>query len=232
MRVCSVMQPTYFPWAGYFNLIAKSDFFIFLDDAQFQKNSWHNRNRLLVNQKVHWLTVPVRHKALGQSIKDTEVDLTQHWRTKHSKLLKNNYSRHPFSKEVLDICNLIEMDDSEYLAELNIKLISWLLKKLNINTQILLSSAMDVKGKRTTRLIDLIKQLPVDCYLSPKGSAAYLEEDSFNDRSDVNLIYQEYSPEPYLQYRHKIFESHLSIIDVVANIGFSETSQYILTIKK
>ena len=46
---CSIMQPHFLPWIGYFNLISQSEKFIFLDDAQFSKNSWHNRNRILNN---------------------------------------------------------------------------------------------------------------------------------------------------------------------------------------
>ena len=72
---CAIMQPTYLPWPGYFNLISKADVFVFLDDAQFQKNSWHNRNRILVENKPHWITVPVKHKSLDQKINETEIEI-------------------------------------------------------------------------------------------------------------------------------------------------------------
>ena len=76
------MQPTYLPWPGYFNLILKSDSFIFLDDAQFQKNSWHNRNRILVSQKPHWITVPVKHNSLDQKISETKIVSSHSWAKK------------------------------------------------------------------------------------------------------------------------------------------------------
>lgn len=220
------MQPTYLPWAGYFNLIAKADIFVFLDDAQFQKNSWHNRNRVLVNHEPHWITVPVKHKALAQTIKETEIDSTKHWRKKHSKLLQNVYGRHPFAKDILDICAVIEQDNTSHLSELNIKLIHWFLEKLNIETEIFLSSTMGIEGKRTARLIELLEQLRVHCYISPKGAMDYLEEDGFDNQSTINLVYQEFNPAPYMQ--HQSFESHLSIVDVVANVGWEATRQYVL----
>ena len=65
---CAIMQPTFLPWAGYFNLIAEVDTFVFLDDAQLQKNSWHNRNQILLNHKKHWISVPVKRSNLGQTI--------------------------------------------------------------------------------------------------------------------------------------------------------------------
>jgi len=221
------MQPTYLPWAGYFNLIAKADVFVFLDDAQFQKNSWHNRNRLLVNHSPYWITVPVHRKALAQSIKDTEINTTQRWRKKHINLLKQVYSKHPFAKDVLDLCSVIEQDNITHLAELNIILIQWLLRKLNIQTEIFVSSAIGIQGKRTTRIIELLKQLQADCYLSPKGAMEYLEEDGFADQTAINLVYQEFNPAPYPQHHHQPFESQLSIVDVAANIGWEATKQYI-----
>jgi len=221
------MQPTYLPWAGYFNLIVKADVFVFLDDAQFQKNSWHNRNRLLVNHAPHWITVPVKHKVLAQSIKETEIDTTQQWRKKHCKLIQQVYSKHPFAKDVLDICSVIEQDNIAHLAELNINLIQWLLEKLNIQTEIVVSSAMGIEGKRTTRLIELLKQLQADCYLSPKGAMEYLEEDDFAGQTAINLVYQKFNPAPYPQHQHQPFESQLSIVDIAANIGWEATKQYI-----
>ena len=57
----AVMQPTYLPWSGYFNLIANVKDFVFLDDVQFSKSSWHNRNRINEFGDVKWITVPVSH---------------------------------------------------------------------------------------------------------------------------------------------------------------------------
>ncbi|MEI8087954.1 MAG: WbqC family protein, partial [Paludibacter sp.] len=175
--ICAIMQPTYLPWAGYFNLIAQADVFVFLDDAQFQKNSWHNRNRLLVNHVPHWITVPVKRNFLGQRINETEIDSTQNWRVKQSKLLQQTYSKHPFPKDVQSICSVIEQNAIEHLAEFNIFLIRWVLNQLDIQTEIQLSSEMSVEGKRTDRLIELLQQVHADCYLSPKGAMDYLEKD-------------------------------------------------------
>jgi hypothetical protein len=57
--MCAIMQPTYFPWAGYFSLLGMVDVFVFLDDVQFVRGSWQNRNRVLVAGEEHWITFPV-----------------------------------------------------------------------------------------------------------------------------------------------------------------------------
>ena len=226
--ICAIMQPTYLPWAGYFNLIAKVDIFIFLDDAQLQKNSWHNRNRILVNYVPHWITVPVKRNFLAQTIKETEIDSSQNWRIKQSKLLQQTYRMHPFAKDVLSICPLIERSEITHLAELNMFLIRWVSNQLNIQTQFRLSSEMVVEGKRTDRLIQLLNKLHANEYLSPKGALDYLEADGFRCQTAIRLLYQDFNPAPYAQHKHSSFESHLSIIDVIANLGWEATKKYVL----
>ena len=100
---CAIMQPTYFPWAGYFNLISRVDAFVFLDDVQFMRQSWHNRNRVLLGGVPHWLTVPVERVSLECRIDEVEVDDKHRWRDKHVKLLRNVYSKHPHGKDLLSV---------------------------------------------------------------------------------------------------------------------------------
>ena len=73
------MQPTYMPWAGYFNLMARVDMFVYLDDAQYERSSWQNRNRVLVRGTPTWLSVPVVRGFLGASINQVVVDETLQW---------------------------------------------------------------------------------------------------------------------------------------------------------
>ena len=60
--IVSIMQPTYLPWIGYFDLIAKADIFVFLDDVQFSRRSWQQRNRVLLDGKEMMLTIPTKNK--------------------------------------------------------------------------------------------------------------------------------------------------------------------------
>ena len=89
-----VMQPSFLPWAGYFNLMARADDFVFLDDVQLEKQSWQTRNRWLIGGQVHWITVPVRHSHLAQTIAETEVVDTSHWRAKLARGFAQHYGRH------------------------------------------------------------------------------------------------------------------------------------------
>lgn len=224
---CAIMQPTFLPWAGFFNLISDVDIFVFLDDAQLQKNSWHNRNRILVNQSAHWISVPVKREKLSQTIAETKLDDSQRWRSKHVKLLQQVYSKHPFSKDILELCEILQKDDSSHLAELNIRLIRWFLLKLEIPTTTFLSSDLNIEGKRTERIIDILKKLKASSYFSPKGAEEYLDEDGFLEQKVIKLEVQNFESLPYYQHKKHEFESYLSIVDVLANLGWPATKKYI-----
>lgn len=221
------MQPTYLPWSGYFNLILKSDHFVFLDDAQYQKNSWHNRNRVLINGAPHWITVPVRKESLAQSIHDTLVDDAQNWRNKHIRLLSQNYAKHPFASELQELYSIIKDETLVSLSDLNIAIILWACKKLDLKTQVHRSSELGITGQRTERIISMLTFLKADEYLSPIGASEYLSEDAFTEQCSSRLSFQNFTPKEYPQLKSDTYVSHLSLVDVLANIGWEELKAYI-----
>ena len=141
--------------------------------------------------------------------------------------MRQTYSKHPFSDEILPVCDIIENYDFQNLADLNICLIKWVMMKLNIKTKCFLSSELNILGKRTDRIIKILQKLNADIYLSPQGSAEYLDLDGFSDKTSMKLTFQSFEPKIYKQFRQDKFESHLSIIDVVANLGWKNTKKYI-----
>src|SRR5437870_5440085 len=99
---CVIMQPTYLPWSGYFNLMSQATVFVFLDDVQYERSSWQNRNRVLVNGAPHLITVPALRLSLNQSIRTVQVDDKHPWRSKHISLLEQTYAKHPYASEMLE----------------------------------------------------------------------------------------------------------------------------------
>jgi len=89
-----VMQPTYLPWMGLFDLIDQADVFVFYDTVQFEKQSWQQRNRIRTPGGPQWLTVPV-YQSLGQPITDVRINNTARWRHKHWQSLVTYYRRAP-----------------------------------------------------------------------------------------------------------------------------------------
>ena len=224
---CAIMQPTFLPWAGYFNLMASVDVFVFLDDAQYQKSSWHNRNRVPVNDVPHWLTVPVQHQALSQSILDTVIDPQPVWRQKMLRQLTQLYAKHPYRSELESFTALIADTAYTSLAELNIALITMVAGKLGLSCKLRRSSAMNCAGIRTERVLAILAEVGATAYLSPQGAKDYLTEDGFSLQNKFTLSYQEFMANAYPQLKSSQFIEKLSIVDVVMNIGWDATAQYV-----
>jgi len=220
------MQPTYLPWAGYFNLISQADIFVFLDDVQYERRSWQSRNRILLNNQPYFLSVPVHSLSLSQLINTIKIDEIRNWRTKHFKTIEQTYSKHPYHKEILIILQCLLDKSLQNLSELNIYLIQTLSKHLGLTTNFLRASDLNIGGKRSEHILKICEYLNCNEYLSPIGSKEYLLEDKVFEQSKIKLLFQEYEPMPYPQLKCPNFISHLSIIDVVANIGWQRALEY------
>lgn len=216
--VTVIMQPTYLPWMGYFDLIDQSEHFIFLDTVQFTKQSWQQRNRIKTPQGVNWLTVPVR-QSLGQRILDVKVADPSALRKKHWTSITSNYGRCPHFEMVAAALEPIYLSGLEGLAELNIALIRALADLLTITTKIIRSSEMPVSVKqREGLLVELCCTVGADVYLSPPGSSAYLRSDrEFRERG-MSVAFQHFEHPVYPQ-RFGEFVPYLSVIDLLMNVG-------------
>ena len=91
-KILASIQPAYLPWLPYFKRIELADVFIILDNVQFVKNSFHNRNYITSNDQLIRLTVPVIHK-FGQKIFEVKIDNSKNWREKHWKSILQSYSK-------------------------------------------------------------------------------------------------------------------------------------------
>jgi hypothetical protein len=223
------MQPTYLPWAGYFNLISAAKHFVFLDDVQFEKSSWQNRNRLLLDGAAKYISVPTQRRSLAQLLNDIATDEQQNWRRKHIAMIQQIYGRHPFGKDVIALVSTHLADKSaNLLSDINISIIQSCSERLEIDVEMHRASDLNIEGLRSERLISISRHFGCMTYLSPIGAREYLELDgSFASSSPIELKYQEYSPQRYPQHRFEGWVSHLSIIDVVANIGWNAAAKYV-----
>lgn len=227
IKRCVIMQPTYLPWAGYFNLIARSDCFVFLDDVQFEKQSWQNRNRILQKDTIHWLTVPVKRVHLSDLIHEIRIDEQKDWRRKHIELLRHSYGKHPHGKMAIDLVEGVLIGSSGLLSQLNREFILATCELLGLKRKFFLSSELGVDGARSERLSSICNALGCDTYLSPVGATEYLRQDGVFHESIINLEFQDFESTPYTQSGHKGFVSHLSIVDVLANAGVKQTYDYV-----
>jgi hypothetical protein len=222
-----VMQPTFLPWAGYFNLISRADIFVFLDNVQLEKQSWQTRNRLLLNGKSTWISLPIKHINLDQTIMETEPMQEQRWFRKTFESFHHSYKAHDHYSEALEILRLLEKCSNMKLSILNETIIVYVAEKLGIKTKFYRNSDLDSGNDRSERLTSLCAHFNAKEYLSPVGSREYLHKDGFIEKTTSKLRLQEFTPAIYNQKGTSEFISHLSIVDVVANLGWETTRKYI-----
>ncbi len=218
--IVSIHQPQYWPWLGYFDKIDKSDVFILLDNVQFKKNEWQNRNRIRTATGWQWLTVPVMHN-FGQKISEVRINNQTNWRQKHFKSIVLNYCKAPFLDEFMDLLNSLYTQEWEYLVQLNIEIILRVVEILGIKTKIVRASDYAVSSRRTQRLVDLCKLLGADTYLSGVSGPDYMDMSLFKE-NNINVIVQDYNHPVYTQVFGKANEGFLpcmSIIDLLLNCG-------------
>lgn len=228
-KILSLMQPTYFPWLGYFNLINKSDIFVIYDTVQLTKRSWQVRNKIKNNDKELYLTIPIRKTQCRDDllINQAEIDYNINWISKHLNSIKHSYLKSPYFDEIYPILENRLLSKPKYLTDITISLILDFIKILDINTQIILSKDIDYTGKKDEALISICKSLNSNTYMSVKGSQNYiLEGENLFEKNNIDLIWHEYQHPIYNQVG-KNFISHLGIIDVLFNIGPDETKKII-----
>ena len=120
MKKIAILQSNYIPWKGYFDLIAAVDEFILYDTVQFTNRDWRNRNKIKTHLGIKWITIPVKHIARSQRIKDTQVSDSL-WAKKHWLSLKASYARAKHFKQYQDIFEHLYQIVAEeiYLSQIN-----------------------------------------------------------------------------------------------------------------
>lgn len=215
MTILAAHQPAYVPWLGFFDKMDQADVFVLLDDVQFEKNEWQNRNRIKGPAGAQWITVPVRHK-FPQSIAEVEISENEPWRRRHLRALETNYGKATcFDTEMPPFAELLERAWT-HLAPLNIASIRRLAGRLGIDSDLRLSSELRARAHPTLRLVDLCGELGADTYLSGSGGD-YLDRGAF-DEAGIALRFQAFAHPTYTQL-HGQFQPRMSVLDLLMNCG-------------
>jgi hypothetical protein len=218
-KCVAIVQSSYIPWKGYFDLIRAADEFILLDDVQFTKRDWRSRNRIKTKDGLCWLTIPVRSKGkYQQRIMDTTIS-DPAWSERHWQTIHGAYARAPF----FDACAprlraVYEKPPSDRLSEINRSLIETVCQMLEITTPITWSSEYHPREGRNERLVDLCLKAGATDYLSGPSARGYVDETVFADAGiAVHFVdysgYREY-PQPYPPFEHAV-----SVLDLLFCTG-------------
>jgi len=220
-RTAVIAQPTFLPWSGWFDLADQADVLIILDDVGFSKQSWQQRNRIRTPEGLSYLTVPVLTSGrLGQRIAETQLANTS-FAEKMLRTVRQNYVRAPHFARYFDefAQRLHQGALTGRLPELNRGLIDWLAGILGMRTPRVLSSELQVEGRRGAHVALLCERVGANRYLSPAGAEEYLLEDraEFDGRS-IRVELHEYAHPVYRQC-FEPFVPFASALDLVLNEG-------------
>lgn len=215
--IVAIHQPQYLPWIGYFHKMLKADAFCYLDNVQYKKNEWQNRNRIKTSRGWQWLTVPVEYR-FPQRINEVRINNSTAWGRKHLQALTTNYGRAPYFGDLIEFFEKVYRRRWASLSELNIHMTEFIRKKLALaDKPTVLASQLDLCEDPTGRLIAICKTLGADAYLAGPDGAKYMELDKFRD-SGLKVITQVFRPPNYPQ-RFGGFEPCLSAVDLLFNCG-------------
>lgn len=200
--LCAIHQPNFFPWLGYFDKIRRADVFVFLDDVQYPRSgsggmgSWTNRVRIAIGGEGQWIRCPVKRAPLETPIRDIVIDDGQPWRAKLTRTIEQNYRRAPGFAGVQGW--LVALIDAPYagLAEFNIAAIEEIAARLGLARRFVRQSTLPHEGSGTDLLISLTRAAGCDAYLAGGGAGGYQEDEKFA-AAGVQLVYQNFTPEPY-----------------------------------
>lgn len=219
-KIVSIIQSSYIPWRGYFDIIDQSDCFILLDDVQYTKRDWRNRNKIPTPQGEKWLSVPVQVKGkYFQKICEVEVSDAA-WYKSHWGIIENNYRKAPFFKDHQAFVRDLFMGATQsHLSGINHHLLSGLCDWLGIDTPLTWSMDYDVDEEDATeRLVQLCVKEGATTYISGPAAKSYLDESSFN-RHGIEVRFFDYgTPTPYPQIQ-ETFSPFVSIVDMIFMCG-------------
>ncbi|MCX7642081.1 MAG: WbqC family protein [Elusimicrobiales bacterium] len=216
--IVAAHQIHFMPGLRYFSKMSNCDIFVYLDDVQFVKREFQNRNRIRTASGWQYLTVPVITKSrYYQTIKDVEINNTFNWRIEHLKAIETNYKKAKFFDVYFPKIKEIYDKEYRYLIDISLSLINFFRKELSLNTKTIFSSSLNINSKSTQRLVDICLKIGGNVYLSGVGAKEYLNVRMFESKN-IKVIWQDFKVKEYKQVFDG-FISDMSILDLLLNCG-------------
>lgn len=217
--ILAAHQLHYLPWLRYFHKILLCDVFLVLDDVQYTKNGWQNRNKIKTDRGTAYLTVPVRAH-MGDRICDVPI-ADKGFAEKHARTLKQYYRKAPFFETCfyrLSPCYEEPVPDT--LAAMSRSMLSLWLELLGITTPVYFSSELGLQQTQTFRLIEACRRLGADAYLTGAHAlGAYLDQQAFRE-AGIRLLVQKWEAPVYRQlFAEAGFVPDLAVVDLLMNEG-------------
>ena len=214
----AILQSNYIPWRGYFDIILRSDVFVFYDIVQYTKNDWRNRNIIKTPNGTQWLTIPVLQTHFEQTVHETQV-ANDRWRQKHWRTLCQNYGKAACFEQLEPQIRTLYLNSGHcFLSEINRTFICAICGILGINTRFVDARELVLPEGRTERLVSICQQFGARKYLTGPAAAEYLDTAAFA-AAGVDILWQDYTGYPEYRQLSSPFSPRVSILDLLFNEG-------------
>ena len=219
MANLAIMQPYFFPYIGYWQLIHAVDRFVIYDDVNFIKGGWINRNRLLINGEPAYITAPLHQPSPFKRISDTTLLSSSIWRDKLVKMVEMTYRKSPCFAEVFPVIEKLLRHETDNLSDYLAYQLQTLATFMGISTEFVLSSRCyqndELAGQE--RILDICKREGASTYINLQGGQALYDGEAFHSAG----IYLRFIIMQPIQYKQRAaeFVGRLSIIDALMEIG-------------
>jgi hypothetical protein len=223
----AVVQSSYIPWKGYFDLIAAVDEFVLFDEVQYTRRDWRNRNRIKTPNGVIWLSIPVAVKGRYLApIREIEVS-DPGWNVRHWRTLAACYGRARGFREVAPLLEELYLGCRETrLSAINQRFLAAICGGLGIGTPLRWSwefpaaraPEADRDQARTSRLAEICAQAGAAVYLSGPAAKAYLQPEPFAEHG-IEIEFFDYSGYPEYEQLYPPFDHHVSVVDLLFSTG-------------
>lgn len=216
--IITIVQPCFIPWLGYFEQIEIGDVFIYLDDVQYTKKDWRNRNRLKTPNGIKNIHVPVQKTNRDTLIKDVLISYNEPWQDTIENKLTEWYKKAPFFNDIMQVIMPVIRLSHTKLVDLNYELNNAIMEYIGISTPIRFSSEVPKTTQdKNERIIEICNYFKGDLLYDGKSAENFIDQKQFND-CGVTVIFQDYKHSPYKQM-HGEFEEYVSIVDLMMNEG-------------
>jgi hypothetical protein len=215
----AIVQSNYVPWRGYFDLIASVDEFVLLDDVQYTRRDWRNRNRIKTEQGTRWLTIPVEVSGRYTQTIDEARIAEPAWAEQHWSIVRQSYREAAgFEATARFVETLFDSVPGPLLSDVNRHFLAAICERLGIDTPLTRSQDYAAVGAKTTRLLDICRKADASTYVSGPSAREYFEEDAFAVEG-IAVEWFEYGPYPEYEQVHPPFDARVSILDTLLCTG-------------
>lgn len=211
-----IHQPDFCPWLNFFMRAKYSDYFVVLDNVQFNRRGWFNRDLIKTKSGAYKITIPIKKEPRDSLlIKNVKFSNYNDWKKVFFKTLEVNYSKSKFFHENILILNSLFNEEFVYLMDLNIKLINYFFSIFSIKTKLIFSSELRLNSYKNKLIADICNKLKCKEYITGKGSDDYLDLDEFK-KNNISLNQDINFNDKYLQI-NGTFMRDLSVLDFYFN---------------